>query len=312
MSAQTLSIAGTGLVNAVGLSAPAACAAIRAKLTNPSPTAFKDRTGEWIMSHTTPLEVELRGIDKLARMAAMAIEEAMTHVPRDEWTKIPLLLCVAESSRAGRTASLDESLFERIMAELSGVSFAASSAVVPDGRVGVGVALLRARALIYESNAPAVLVVGVDSLLSWPVLKPLEVQSRLLTQGNSNGFIPGDAAAAILVSRPSEKPQLSIDGLGFATEPATIETEEPLRGDGMARAMKAALADAGREMHHIDFRIADISGEQYYFKEAALALARVLRVRKEEVDLWHPAESIGEIGSAIGPTMLAFADAAAR
>jgi 3-oxoacyl-[acyl-carrier-protein] synthase-1 len=203
-------------------------------------------------------------------------------------------------------------LFERIMAELSGVSFAASSAVVPDGRVGVGVALLRARALIYESNAPAVLVVGVDSLLSWPVLKPLEVQSRLLTQGNSNGFIPGDAAAAILVSRPSEKPQLSIDGLGFATEPATIETEEPLRGDGMARAMKAALADAGREMHHIDFRIADISGEQYYFKEAALALARVLRVRKEEVDLWHPAESIGEIGSAIGPTMLAFADAAAR
>jgi 3-oxoacyl-[acyl-carrier-protein] synthase-1 len=201
---------------------------------------------------------------------------------------------------------------ERITAELADVSFAASSAVVPHGRVSVGVALLRARELIYQANAPAVLIVGVDSLLNWPALKHLEAQSRLLTQGNSNGFLPGDAAAAILVSRPTAVPRLSIHGLGFASEPATVETEEPLRGDGMASAMKAALADAGCEMHHIDFRIADLSGEQYYFKEAALALARVLRVRKEEIDLWHPAESIGETGSAIGPTLLAVADAAIR
>ena len=30
-------------------------------------------------------------------------------------------------------------------------------------------------------------------------------------------------------------------------------------------------------MHELDFRITDLSGEQYYFKEAALALSRTLR-----------------------------------
>jgi 3-oxoacyl-[acyl-carrier-protein] synthase-1 len=49
-------------------------------------------------------------------------------------------------------------------------------------------------------------------------------------------------------------------------------------------------------MHDFDYRIADISGEQYYFKEAALALARTLRRRKPEFDLWHPANMLEKPG----------------
>jgi len=41
-------------------------------------------------------------------------------------------------------------------------------------------------------------------------------------------------------------------------------------------------------------------------------LSRTLRRRKEEFDLWHPAECIGEVGSAIGPAMIAVAEAATR
>jgi len=101
-------------------------------------------------------------------------------------------------------------------------------------------------------------------------------------------------------------------GSTLATEQATIEKEEPLRGAGLSLAINQSLQDAGCEMHDIDFRITDISGEQYYFKEAALALSRTLKGRKEEFDIWHPAECIGEVGSAIGPTMLAVAEAAGR
>ena len=60
------------------------------------------------------------------------------------------------------------------------------------------------------------------------------------------------------------------------------------------------------------YRITDISGEQYYFKEAALALARTLRARKEEFDLWHPAECTGETGAAAGAAIIAQACAAAQ
>ena len=63
-------------------------------------------------------------------------------------------------------------------------------------------------------------------------------------------------------------------------------------------------------MHDMDFRITDNSGEQYYFKEAALALSRTLRVRKEEFDIWHPAECTGETGAAAGLAIICDAKAA--
>jgi 3-oxoacyl-[acyl-carrier-protein] synthase-1 len=178
--------------------------------------------------------------------------------------------------------------------------------------VSATVALLQARKFLYESDATAVLIVAADSLLTWPTLKVFEQRERLLTNRNSNGFVPGEAASAAVISRSATGTHLSIAGLGFGTEPAGIETEEPLRADGLSRAIAQALQDAGCEMHDMDFRITDISGEQYYFKEAALALSRTLRRRKEQFDIWHPAECIGEVGCAIGPALLAVAEASSR
>ena len=40
-----------------------------------------------------------------------------------------------------------------------------------------------------------------------------------------------------------------------------------------------------------------MNGEQYRFKEAALAITRLLRDRKVLFSLWHPADCIGEVGA---------------
>jgi 3-oxoacyl-[acyl-carrier-protein] synthase-1 len=56
MPAAPIAIRASGLVTSVGLSAPAACAAMRCKLTNPSETRFIDSAGEWIMGHGVALE----------------------------------------------------------------------------------------------------------------------------------------------------------------------------------------------------------------------------------------------------------------
>ena len=100
----------------------------------------------------------------------------------------------------------------------------------------------------------------------------------------------------------SEEPQLLCLGLGFGVEKATVESEGlPLRADGLTQAVKAAFADCGFGYELVDYRLADLPGEQYYFKEAALALSRTLRVRKERVELWSPADCIGECGAMTGP-----------
>jgi 3-oxoacyl-[acyl-carrier-protein] synthase-1 len=57
-------------------------------------------------------------------------------------------------------------------------------------------------------------------------------------------------------------------------------------------------------MGDLDFRITDISGEQYYFKENALVLLRLLRTRKATFDIWHPADCIGEVGCVQAAVML--------
>jgi 3-oxoacyl-[acyl-carrier-protein] synthase-1 len=299
------------MVTSVGLTAPAACAAIRAGLANPVESRFADAAGEWITTHAVPWESALRGRGKLVVLARRAIEECLEGFSPRECTAIPLLLCVAETQRPGRLDGLDDSLFTELETSL-GALFASSSAIIARGRVAGAVALLHARKLVYEGGVPRVLIAGTDSLLVCETLSEFERQQRLLTSQNSNGFIPAEGAAALLVGRPSGTASLHVESMGFSMEAAHIGTEKPLRADGLSAAIRSALAEGGRQLHELDFRITDLSGEKYYFKEAALALARTLKQPKEQFDLWHPAECVGELGSAILPIQIAVADAACR
>lgn len=310
MSVQPLAVQGLGLVTSVGLNAAASCAAFRAKIANPSETRFIDGGGQWIMAHQVELQQPWRGLAKLSRMAAMAVEEALAQVPRARWSQLPLVLCVAEPGRPGRLDGLDSQLMPMLQQQLGVTFHKQHSALVAHGRVGVAVALHGARRLLFEQGAPQVLVVATDSLLTWPTLAPYEREGRLLTERNSNGFMPGEAAGALLIGPAKGGGELSITGLGFAREAAHVASDEPLRGDGLAAALRGALEEAGLAMHEMDFRITDVSGEHYYFKEAALALSRTMRQRKEDFDLWHPAECTGEIGAASGVSVVALAQAA--
>ncbi len=312
MSAGPLAILGTGLVTSVGLTTAASCSAFRAKITNPFETRFIDSGGAWIIAHHVDLERPLSGLSKLAKMAAMAIEEALQDLDRAQWSQLPLLLCVAEAERPGRLDGLDDGLLPLIQNELS-LSFAPSSALVPLGRVGVAVALAQARALLGPNKLPGLLIVSADSLLSWPTLSHYEHADRLLTESNSDGFMPGEGAGALWVG-PGKRgsPLTWCTGIGFGREAAHIDSGEPLRADGLTQAIKASLEDAGCQLHDLDFRITDNSGEQYYFKESALALSRILRRPREAFDIWHPAECTGEAGATSGVAVIATANDACR
>ncbi len=309
-----ISIVSSGMVTAVGYDAPASCAAIRCAVDNFQETRFMDQGGAWQLGAAVELQEPVRGRLKLIRMAAQAIAETLNEQGDVQASQIPLLLCVAELERPGRLAQLDSSFLADIQTEL-GLAFHPTSNVIARGRVGAAVALLNARKLIHEGGHRHVLICGVDSLLSAATLKAFEARERLLTSRNSNGFIPGEGAAAVLVSAPlaNGKPQLMCVGLGFGKEAATIESDDiPLRAEGLTKALRAALTEADCGLESMDYRVTDLSGEQFYFKEAALALSRTLRVRKEFFHLWHPADCIGECGAAIGPAILAVALAASR
>jgi 3-oxoacyl-[acyl-carrier-protein] synthase-1 len=272
-----------------------------------------DSAGEWIVGSQVPLEQPWRGRAKLAHLVVPAIRECLEHIKDAPHEEVPLFLCVAEKERPGRLDGLDDLLLEEVQTDL-GVRFHELSSVIAKGRVGGVEAIAKARMAIDTRNLPFSIVAGVDSYLVSGTLTEFEMRDRLLTSSNSNGFIPGEAGAAVLIGLQRNKTDqdLLISGLGFGEEKATIDSEEPLRADGLVQAIKQALAEAKLSLWQVDYRITSVNGEQYWFKEAALALTRILRERKEELDIWHAADCIGEVGAAIVPFSLGVALAADR
>ncbi len=305
MTGFPLAISGTGMVTGVGLNAPATCAAIRCAIDNFQETRFMDSGGEWIMGSEVPLEEPWRGKTKLIKMAAAAIKECLEENKLIVPAKTPLLLCLSEHERVGRVIDDDNQFFLDLQEELQ-LEFHEKSRVIARGHVSVAVAMKHARRLIQDLQVKHVLIAATDSLLVGATLSHYEEHERLLTSNNSNGFIPGEAGAALVIEPvyAEREEQMICVGLGFGVEKAHIYSEEPLMADGLTAAIRESLDDADCEMGDLDFRITDLSGEQYYFKEASLALLRTLRKRKEKFDIWHPADCIGEVGSVLAAVML--------
>jgi len=287
-----------GMVTSVGESGAASCAAMRAGISGFAETKF-EIGGEVVLGATVSYTSELEELQRLRTMVGTTISECLDSVSTPEVSQIPLLLCVAEETRPARCEGLARSLLSDIANEWGG-ELHADSQLYSAGHVGGIQALAEARRLI-TAGAPCCLVAGVDSYLVADTLAFYDKSHRLMTDENANGFIPGEAAATVLVGpvKRQDEPQLMCLGIGFGSEPAPFDSGEPLRADGLVSAIKASFEDGRCRESDVDFRLTDNNGEAYGFKESALAVTRVFREKKEEFDLWHPADSIGEVGAAI-------------
>lgn len=294
-----LSVQASGMTTAIGLTAPAACAALRARLDNFSETRFISRDGDWILGAEAPLAEPWRGTARMVHMLAGPLRECMAEAQGDG-ADIPILLCLPETARAGRFDQLETRIWHGLREALGHAQHKTSRSYAY-GQVGGVVALGDARKLISD-GAPEVIIAGVDSFLVAETLRDLSAQDRLLTESNSNGFIAGEAGAAVLLS--GARQGLRLRGIGFGAEQATIDAGKPMRADGMVKAMRDALEEAGLTYEDVSYRIADLSGEQYYFREAALAQTRLWRGKRDPEEVWHPCDGMGNTGAAVIPICL--------
>ena len=146
-----------------------------------------------------------------------------------------------------------------------------------------------------------------------PHIRPLPRRAPPATADNPNGFIPGEAAAAILCARPGSGGALRLIGLGLAREPAYIynKADLPFRADGMTTAYKAAFAEARCRHSDIVLKIGDLVGESFWSKQTALRDAQPQREASDVQPIWTIAASLGNVGAAVVPLMLGWALAAA-
>jgi 3-oxoacyl-[acyl-carrier-protein] synthase-1 len=305
----------TGMVCSVGLSAASACAAMRAGIARFDELPYRDNQGEPIIGATVPgLAPNLQREQRLVEMLGQALADCLGDRPSFPTARIPLFVGLAEEGRPGGGAELADSILKQIQAKLKLKFHPELSSALSRGHTTGFEALRKVRETFQTSDVSACLVCGVDSYINSSSLLWLDQHWRLKTEANQHGLIPGEAAAVVLIKRePDEAASAEVIGLGFGKEKAHVLSEDPLLGLGLTQAARTALAEAKLGFHEIDWRISDVTGEQYGFKELPLVEGRLARVvRKEPQALWHCADSIGDSGAAAGVAQLVVADKAFR
>lgn len=307
-----LELLGRGAVTAVGLTAGQTCAAIRAGIKRNAPIEPQ------ILAHQEPrigarvsADPRLRSDDAtwLLNLAARALRESE---PKSSAETV-LLYLVPEQHRAHPLSQLGDSELLVRLELLMDRRFGPSSRVLRSGAAGCVEALGLARELIGGGTAARCLIGGADSLLRRSDLDVLARDRRLLGPTQSQGLVPGEGAAFLLVGRsePDTEPRsIRVRGLGIGYERNTVLGADNSVGEALSSALTTAIADAGISESEIGFVTGNYNGERYDAWETSHANARSYQTRRERLPVLWPAASVGEIGVAAGVLAILAAAAA--
>ena len=313
-----LTVVGYAMWTAAGHDGPSSVAAMRAAAAPSSRANLWDtRAGEELNAFRLTAHQWWEGASFLPHMIAPVIEDCRAWL-RDagEAEDAPVLIGVAPTDRPQRPPDLERIVLDGLDRLLEG-GLPGGSTVAASGRAGMPHLLNRAKL----TGAPFTIVLGAESFLQQAIIQHYNDASRLLSADNSNGFIAGEAAAAVIVAQGAV-PGLVLSGMGVDTEASRAggSREAPVTGDGLTGAMRAALEAAGRTYHEIDVLMGDLNGEHFKFKEHVIAAGRLDRLPadnrtrrpREHVEHWNLIETIGEVGAALTPAAMGWAFEAGR
>jgi 3-oxoacyl-[acyl-carrier-protein] synthase-1 len=298
------------MVTAVGSTALASCAAIRAKIAGFEEVPYTDVRSEPIVGAPVNfIASESKGTVRLRDLAIPALEECLDAIPNPGTSRIALMLGVGHPSRPGPHRSADV-LFREIERKLS-VALSPHSRVIAEGSLSTVIALNEARLLLAQQAVDYCIVGGVDTYLEREQLTWLQANCRLKRPNNPDGLIPGEAACFLAVGQ-SQPGDGGVQIIGLALENTNHIKDVPaVRAIALSRAMSGSLKEAAVLSNQISFELTDMTGERDLGVDHAIALTRVFVDPRRGLDVWHPAMSLGATGSAAFPSLIAIVWAAA-
>ncbi len=304
---EELKIAGLGMVSTLAIGAELNAAAMRCGYNGFIMQKATSDDHEILPMARTPIDEKIRGNKRLNAMLVMALEEAIRNLP--EKISVPLYLCLSQDDKLLTDQDrLPETAYEAIQAS----SFAhkidyENTKQFTVGRVSFAYAVQYAEKQLESGKHQYVMVVGVDSLTGTQRYSYYQAQRRVLAQDNPDGFIPGEAAVALLLTQEDIGVTTQILGMSTSNEPHPIDGDKPVTGNGLTDAINQAVEKSGIPVSETDFRISSVSGEAYFFRETAIVHGRTMDNPRQEHPLWHPADHIGEVGAAVGGAMVVMA-----
>jgi 3-oxoacyl-[acyl-carrier-protein] synthase-1 len=294
-----LFVDGIGAMTSVGTDVGSTMGSLRAGADFFRELEYWGRDGQRVRG--APSDALHDGLPERERVLAMGARALAECAAGTEHEPLPLLLCVDGRSE-------DVASFVQGISRYSAVAIDShQSAVFGGGHAAIVGALQHADVLLSSGRARACYVGASDTLLVSRRITQLLRERRLRNAEVSDGCYPGEGSVFLrVVRRPHQHAvYASIPGLGVAEEPA-IASGKPVTGIGMARAMRAAMSEAGVDINALDALAADLNGERRRFTELAFALPRLRQRRPEPLHAFCAAESVGEVGAVIGPLSVAW------
>lgn len=314
-------IVGIGMMTAIGLSAAETAASVQAGTMRFAESAIVDRRSRPFTLAEVPEDglpglaepLLARGLTaraaRMLRLATMPLRECTAGLP-ERLLPLPLALALPETETP---LPLDTAAFVAALAsQVTGVVEAGESGAAFRGRAGGIAALGLAADAVRTGRLEFVIAGGVDSFRDLHVLGTLDVEGRVKSADNLDGFIPGEGAAFVLLaSRRAAlgeglEPLASIAGSAEADEAGHLYSEQPYRGEGLAQAVARALA-AGPPATPIHEVYASMNGEAHWAKEWGVTFIRNQRAFAPDHRMHHPADCFGDTGAACGPLLVGLA-----
>lgn len=320
-----VALTATGLVTSVGHTAAAACAAIRAGVTRPRGTrelsVLDLETQDTVPLLGHPVHLVTEGFHKTGRwmcLSRICLGEmiAASGVPRgashEFWGRAALVAVTRELDSQLFPIDDDADLrahvtagFLRPLCRAMDLPIAEGNIVLmPVGSVGMAEALTVVAAQLESNVIDRAIIVGVDSWFDPVLIGKASSMRRLKTADVPVGFVPGEAAACVLVETvaSARRRRASIlgafDGMGVGRELGDPIDSPRALGSGLTAALANVL-----EQPPAQFRgdlVLDLNGESWRAQQWGVTAAR-LGQRLAHAKVHLPCVSIGDIGAASGP-----------
>jgi len=318
---QDVVVLSVGMISPVGLSAAETAASVRSGTTRfGESTIFDHHFEPFVLAEVLEdglpnLAEELTRVGlttreaRMIRLATAAIGECLKSLPPGE-PPPGLSLALPETET---TQPLDHRVFLERLGQQTGWPFdPKGSDASHRGRAGGLAAIGQASEPIRMGRAKFMLAGGVDTYRDLYVLGTLDMEQRVKSGANLDGFIPGEGAAFLLLadrgaaSGAGLAPWGSVSAVTQAMEPGHLYSEEPYRGDGLAQALQK-LAQSGALVGPIQEVYSSMNGENHWAKEWGVARIRANGTFSADHGMHHPADCYGDTGAACGPLMAGLA-----
>lgn len=320
----SLSIASMGLVCSVGHDPLEAYASVRAGSGSFRKTHLMGRAGPIVAAAALQLAPDCEGLERAHALSDRAFRDALAPVSsRLRGARVGLVVTTGSLGYADderlpplpseRLSTLRDAwkqlpVLAKLVLEGAGCRIADGAlCLLREGQASGLMGLQMASAIAERFDLEFVVLVSIASNCDRFQLEVLDALGLLRSEANSEGWVPSEGAAVMVLERSSS-------GAPFTAAFAREESGRPpeTQGVALAAAVSAALRRSGVRATDIAEVWTDQNGERWRAHEWAHAAARSLGVHGGAPPVIHPADVFGDLGAVAGTTLAILGSLAAR